>query len=131
MYGELRAQAARHEAITRDALARLEESEARERKHLRELENTRQRVAELEDTVTQLRERSAMTRSAPPSRLSTPRVPKPATTRRKAAEPGDPQSTRYNPRRSIRRRHNTDHLLAGDTLPVRTCQIDLGGEMIG
>lgn len=92
MYGELRAQAARHEAITRDALARLEESEARERKHLRELENTRQRVAELEDTVTQLRERSAMTRSAPPSRLSTPRVPKPATTRRKAAEPGETPS---------------------------------------
>lgn len=36
MYGELRAQAARHEAIARDALARLEESEARARKHLRD-----------------------------------------------------------------------------------------------
>jgi hypothetical protein len=48
-------QAARHEAIAREALARVEESEARERKHLRELGSTRQRVAELEATVTQLR----------------------------------------------------------------------------
>ncbi len=85
MYGELRAQAARHEAIARDALARLEESEARERKHLRDLGSTLQRVAELEATVTQLRERSAMTRSARTSRLQTPRVRKPARTRRKTA----------------------------------------------
>ena len=42
MYGELRAQAVRHEAIARDALARLDESEARARKHLRELGSERQ-----------------------------------------------------------------------------------------
>jgi len=37
--GELRVQAARHEAIARDPLARLDASETRERKHLRELVN--------------------------------------------------------------------------------------------
>jgi hypothetical protein len=51
MYGELRAQGARHEAIARDALARLEESEARERKHLRELGSARQRISELDATA--------------------------------------------------------------------------------
>lgn len=99
MYGELRAQAARHEAIARDALARLEESEARERKHLRDLGSTLQRVAELEAAVTQLRERSAMARSARPSRLSTDRVRKPATTRRKAAAPARPP----RPKRTAKR----------------------------
>jgi len=48
MYGELRAQGARHEAIARDALARLSASEARERKYLRELGGARQLIAELE-----------------------------------------------------------------------------------
>ena len=67
MYGELRAQAARHEAIARDALARLEESEARARKHLRELGSMRQRVAELEATMTQRRERTAAAVHAKPS----------------------------------------------------------------
>jgi hypothetical protein len=74
MYGELRAQGARHEAIARDGLVRLEESEARERKHLRELGSARQRISELEATVTQLRERPSP-RSTRPSRplVSAPR----------------------------------------------------------
>jgi Plasmid replication region DNA-binding N-term len=54
-YGELRAQAARHEAIARDALARAQESDTRERRLLRELGSLRQRVSELEATL----ERSA------------------------------------------------------------------------
>jgi hypothetical protein len=47
-YGELRAQAARHEAIAREALARVHEADLRERELLRELGGLRQRVAELE-----------------------------------------------------------------------------------
>jgi hypothetical protein len=67
MYGELRAQGARHEAIARDALTRLDESEARARKHLRELGGVRQRVAELEATLTQRRERTAAAVHAKPA----------------------------------------------------------------
>jgi hypothetical protein len=52
-FGELRAQAARHEAIARDAIRRLDESEARERKSLRDLGTSRQRVTELEATLVQ------------------------------------------------------------------------------
>lgn len=47
-YGELRAQAARHEAIARAALARAGSSESRERDLLREIGGLRQRVCELE-----------------------------------------------------------------------------------
>lgn len=81
MYGELRAQAARHEAIARDALARLDESEARARKHLRELGSARQRVAELEATLTQRRERTASAVRAYPS---APKTSSPKRLRRKA-----------------------------------------------
>ena len=78
MYGELRAQAARHEAIARDALARLDESEARVRKHLRELGGMRQRLAELEATLTQQRERTAAAVHAYPSakKVSSPKRPR-------------------------------------------------------
>jgi chromosome segregation ATPase len=58
--GELRAQAARHEAVARDALARLDASETRERRHLRDLGGARERLSELEATVTQLREQAAL-----------------------------------------------------------------------
>ncbi len=54
-FGELRAQGARDRAIARDALARLDASEARERKQLRELGTVRDRIAELEATVVELR----------------------------------------------------------------------------
>jgi Plasmid replication region DNA-binding N-term len=81
MYGELRAQAARHEAIARDTLARLDESEARARKHLRELGSMRQRVAELEATLTQRRERTAAAVHAHPSAL---KASSPKRSRRKA-----------------------------------------------
>ena len=47
-YGELRAQAARHEAIAREALARAHDGELRERELLREMGGLRERVAELE-----------------------------------------------------------------------------------
>jgi len=52
-YGELRAQAARHETIARDALARSHLGESRERELLRELGGLRQRVAQLEATTVQ------------------------------------------------------------------------------
>jgi len=51
-YGELRAQAARHEAIARQALTRAGDAETRERDLLRELGEVRQRVLQLEATVT-------------------------------------------------------------------------------
>lgn len=86
MYGELRAQAARHEAIARDALARLDESEARARKHLRELGSLRQRVAELEATLTQRRERTAV--HAHPSALKTSSAKRPG--RKAVATPPGP-----------------------------------------
>jgi hypothetical protein len=93
MYGELRAQAARHEAIARDALARLDESEARARKHLRELGSMRQRVAELEATMTQRRERTA---AAVHARPSAPKARSPKRPRRKAVAtpPGPSPRTR-------------------------------------
>lgn len=56
-YGELRAQAARHEAIARDALTRLQESEDRERRLHRELGSLRQRVTELEALLKQANSR--------------------------------------------------------------------------
>ena len=77
----------RHEAIARDALARLDESEARARKHLRELGSVRQRVAELEATLTQRRERTANAAHAHPS---APKASSPKRPRRKAVatQPG-------------------------------------------
>lgn len=69
-FGELRAQAARYEAMAHNALARVEETEARERKHLRDLGAARQRMAELEATINQLRERPAATSRSPRQRTS-------------------------------------------------------------
>lgn len=121
MYGELRAQAARHEAIAREALARVEASEARERKHLRDLGGARQRIAELEATVAQRRERPTRPFESTPrrSQATTPRKsPRPpraakrrarrpaakvrgARTARLAARPKKPG--RGNPKRRTRR----------------------------
>jgi hypothetical protein len=91
-FGELRAQAARYEAMARDALARLDASEARERKQLRELGSARARVAELDATVTQLNARMAVAaprrpsprklRSSKPMR---PRLKKPSRARKSIA----------------------------------------------
>jgi len=69
-FGELRAQAARYEAMAHHALARLEETEARERKHLRDLGAARQRMAELEATINQLHERPAPAFRSPRRRRS-------------------------------------------------------------
>ena len=74
-FGELRAQAARHEAIARDALTRIDEADTRERKLLRDLGALRQRIAELEATLDQLRARPAS--SPPPSRRRSTALPKP------------------------------------------------------
>jgi hypothetical protein len=52
-YGELRAQAARHESIARAALARADASDSRERDLLRELGVLRQRISELEAQLEQ------------------------------------------------------------------------------
>jgi hypothetical protein len=70
-YGELRAQAARHEAIARDALARVQESEDRERRLHRELGGLRQRVSELEALLEQANNR-------PSRRPSVRKAPRPA-----------------------------------------------------
>ena len=107
MYGELRAQAARHEAIARDAFGRLEESEARERKHLRELGSVRQRVAELEATVTQLHERPSIPRTIrrSPSVAKT-RKPKHPSRRRPAVQATPPRArntSKRTPKRKPRR----------------------------
>ena len=71
-YGELRAQGARHEAIAREALARVRETEDRERKSLHQLGEARQRVAELTATIEQLRKQprpDPAGRTRPPKRL--------------------------------------------------------------
>jgi chromosome segregation ATPase len=81
--GELRAQAARHEAVARDALARLDASEARERRALRDVGGARERISELEATVTQLREQATLAASQPRSPRTTSRSPKPAKARQK------------------------------------------------
>lgn len=80
--GELRAQAARHEAVARDALARLDAAEARERRHLRDLGGARERLSELEATVTQLREQAALAASRRRPTTTT-RSSKPAKARQK------------------------------------------------
>ena len=84
-YGELRAQAARHEAASRDALKRLEESEVRGRRHLRDLGQMRDRVVELEATAAQLRERLAAT-------TATRRERKPKLPKRKARSAAGPKA---------------------------------------
>ena len=81
--GELRAQAARHEAVARDALARLDASEVRERRALRDVGSARERISELEATVTQLREQAALAASRRRSLATTSRSSKPAKARQK------------------------------------------------
>lgn len=100
LYGELRAQAARHEAIARDALARIEESEARERRHLRELGGARQRLAALDATINQLRERSVSgARQSSKKKTGSPEYGRPKPARRSA------QATkRTMPQRQLKRK---------------------------
>ena len=81
--GELRAQAARHEAVARDALARLDASEARERRALRDVGGARERLSELEATVTQLHEQAALAASRRRAPATTSRSSKPAKARQK------------------------------------------------
>jgi chromosome segregation ATPase len=81
--GELRAQAARHEAVARDALARLDASEVRERRALRDVGAARERISELEATVAQLREQAALGASRRRSSTTIARSSKPAKARRK------------------------------------------------
>jgi chromosome segregation ATPase len=81
--GELRAQAARHEAIARDALARLDAAEARERRALRDVGGARERISEMEATVTQLREQATLAASQRRSPRTTSRSSNPANARQK------------------------------------------------
>jgi plasmid replication DNA-binding protein KfrA len=74
-FGELRAQSARHEAIARATLARINELEARERKHLRDFGAAHQRIAELQATI-ELRKSAS-----------------PAPSRRRARAPARPHRT--------------------------------------
>jgi len=85
--GELRAQAARHEVIARDALSRLDASEARERRALRDLGGARERISELEATVTQLREQAALAASRRRSPPLTSRSSKAAKARQRKSTP--------------------------------------------
>jgi DNA repair exonuclease SbcCD ATPase subunit len=117
-FGELRAQAARHEAIARDALARLEASEARERKQLRELGSARERVAELEATVTQLNTRLAAVaapRRRPSPRPTTAKMMRP---RRKNASRAR-QSRVVRDMRARRQSPRPRALIAKSSLPIR------------
>lgn len=82
-YGELRAQAARHEVIAREALAQAHSSEVRERDLLRDIGSLRQRVAELEASVEQRRParrrgatKATGVRYRPKLKLSKPKRPK-------------------------------------------------------
>ena len=62
-YGELRAQAARHETIARQALARAEDAETRARDLLRELGGARQKMAQLTAELKQSLQPARHTRS--------------------------------------------------------------------
>jgi len=73
-FGELRAQAARHEATARDALARVDEADNRERKLLRDLGAARQRVAGLEATVNQSPTAEAISKYISAHKYGTPRT---------------------------------------------------------
>ena len=70
-FGELRAQAARHEAVARDALSRVREGELRQRKALTELGQCRQRVASLEATSAQTAVRPKRTAAGRADRIPT------------------------------------------------------------
>ncbi len=92
-YGELRAQSARHEAIARESLGRVRETEDRERKLLHQLGEAQQRAAELAATIEQLRVQqraSALRRPSSPRRPAAKRV-------RKA-----PSSARAKPRKKLK-----------------------------
>jgi len=73
-YGELRAQAARHEALAREALSRAHAAEERQRDLARDLGSARQRIAELEAAL----EQRPPARGPPRKRRTAARRPKKA-----------------------------------------------------
>jgi chromosome segregation ATPase len=77
-YGELRAQAARYEAIAKDALSRARDADGRERKALAKLGETQQRVAALEAALQAARRRreAATDRPERSSNLAKPKRPR-------------------------------------------------------
>jgi plasmid replication DNA-binding protein KfrA len=113
-FGELRAQAARYEAMARDAFARVDEADTRERKCLRNLGTARQRIAELEAAMNQLRERPPAAPQSPRRKQSAkkPRPPKPVKVRPKKSHAAKPVRTKVKVisrvlaarRRRVRRR---------------------------
>ena len=72
-YGELRAQAARHETIARQAMAREQDAETRARDLLRELGEARQQIAQLTAELKQ-RPQPAHSPTSPKGRRSTRRT---------------------------------------------------------
>jgi hypothetical protein len=104
-YGELRAQAARHEAIARDSLGRVREIEERERNALYRLGEARQRIAELEATAehTGARPRAATRSPArrPPKAAKPTASPKPKARRAGRVEKKSAKAPR---RQKIRKR---------------------------
>jgi hypothetical protein len=96
-FGELRAQAARYEAMAHHALARVEETDARERKHLRDLGGARQRIAELEATI---REKDAR----PSAALRSPRRPTVSKAARSSKAVKPSRSRKTAAAKTIRRR---------------------------
>jgi hypothetical protein len=104
-YGELRAQAARHEAMSREALARAQEAEARERGQLRDIGTAMQKIAELEAALALHRskkQQAARPRKSTASKaVSSPRNRKNGAARRSSKSRG--QSTVRRSRKSPRK----------------------------
>jgi hypothetical protein len=101
-YGELRARAARYEVMAREALARGEASEARERNLLRDLGAAQQRIAELEAMAEQRVHPSTRPRHTPLTRKTT----RPAQKRRPTALVKTPTKLRKKtPQQRIRSMH--------------------------
>jgi hypothetical protein len=105
-YGELRAQATRHEVIAREALSREQASASRERSLIREVGTLRQRISELE-AVTEQNRRTERTRVATRKTAKAGKVRRPDSahtsrnTRRRKAQSA---THRTDKRRSTRRR---------------------------
>lgn len=100
-YGELRALAARHEAIARDALAQLHQAQERERRLLRQLGEARQREAQGQAELQQQRKRTAVATPARHRRASTRTV--------KAKRPNRPREAASRPPIKRTRRAGVSH----------------------
>jgi hypothetical protein len=105
-YGELRTRAARYEAMAREALARGDASEARERKLLRDLGAAQQRIIELEAMAEPGTHRHNRLRHTPITRKITRRPKKTRPAALSKTLPGLRKSTPSPRIRSTRQRHS-------------------------